>query len=73
MAGVLLWVRGSWRRGRAAMLGVILLCGVAGAVVLTVAAGRDAPRAASTASPTRPIRRTSCSTSPAWMRPPVMQ
>ena len=39
MAGVLLWVRGSWRRGRAGMLGVMLLCGVAGAVVLTVAAG----------------------------------
>ena len=39
MAAVLLWVRGSWRRGRAGMLGVILLCGVAGAVVLTVAAG----------------------------------
>jgi predicted lysophospholipase L1 biosynthesis ABC-type transport system permease subunit len=39
MAGVLLWVRGSWRRGRAGMLGMIILCGVAGAVVLTVAAG----------------------------------
>ena len=39
MAAVLLWVRGSWRRGRAGMVAVILLCGVAGAVVLTVSAG----------------------------------
>jgi ABC-type lipoprotein release transport system permease subunit len=39
MAAVMLWVRAGWRRGIAGMVAVILLCGLAGAVVLTVAAG----------------------------------
>ncbi len=34
-----LWVRAGWRRGRVAMLGVVVLLGLAGAVVMTVAAG----------------------------------
>ena len=34
-----LWLRAEWRRRRAATLGLILLTGLAGAVVLTVAAG----------------------------------
>jgi hypothetical protein len=36
---VMLWVGAGWRRRRAGMLGLVLLCGLAGAVVLTVAAG----------------------------------
>ena len=34
-----LWVAADWRRRRAAVLGLILLTGLAGAVVLAVAAG----------------------------------
>jgi putative ABC transport system permease protein len=36
---VTLWVEADWRRRRVAMLGLVLLTGLAGAVVLTVAAG----------------------------------
>ena len=39
MAGALLWVRGSLRRRRAGTVAVIILCAIAGAVVLTVTAG----------------------------------
>src|SRR5690242_6939589 len=47
MAAAWLWVGASWRRARAGMLVVILLCGLAGAVVATVAAG---PRPAATSA-----------------------
>lgn len=39
MGGVMLWVGAAWRRGRAGMIVVMLLCGLAGAVILTVTAG----------------------------------